>query len=51
MELIQQLNGGESPKPKKSSKQGLSDAVIISAVAIILMSIIFNWDERLFATP
>lgn len=43
MELIQQLNGGETPKPKKSNKQGLSDAVIISAVAIILMSIIFNW--------
>ena len=43
MEPIQQLNGGETPKPKKSNKQGLSDAVIISAVAIILMSIIFNW--------
>ena len=43
MELIQQLNGGESTKPKKSNKKGLSDAVIISAVAIILMSIIFNW--------
>ena len=43
MELIQQLNGGETPKPKKSNKKGLSDAVIISAVAIILMSIIFNW--------
>lgn len=43
MELIQQLNGGETPKPKKSNKNGLSDAVIISAVAIILMSIIFNW--------
>lgn len=43
MELIQQLNRGETPKPKKSNKNGLSDAVIISAVAIILMSIIFNW--------
>lgn len=43
MEVIQQLRGGEAPKPKQSSKKGLSDAVIISAMAIILMSIIFNW--------
>jgi len=43
MDIIKELTSGTSPKPKPTKTKGLSDAVIISAIAIMLMSIVFNW--------
>ena len=43
MEFVIPGSGEPNPKPKRAAKKGLSDAVIISAIAIIIMSIIFNW--------
>jgi len=43
MEFVIPGSGEPNPKPKTAAKKGLSDAVIISAIAIIIMSIVFNW--------
>ena len=43
MEFVIPGSDKPNPKPKGAAKKGLSDAVIISAIAIIIISIIFNW--------
>ena len=43
MEFVVPGSAEPSKKPKQATKKGLSDAVIISAIAVIIMSLIFNW--------
>ena len=51
MEFVVPGSAEPIPKPKRATKNGLSDAVIISAIAVIIISLVFNWMSNFSQPP